>query len=95
MWQFLGTGNWEVRLDRKLAERRIYPSIDIAASSTRREELLLSGEELQRMWLLRRMMSVLAGSGGNSTEPTERLLDRLARTKSNSEFLENLTASEA
>ena len=93
--EFKGTGNWEVRLDRKLAERRIYPSIDIAASSTRREELLLSGEELQRVWLLRRMMSVLAGSGGNSTEPTERLLDRLARTKSNSEFLENLTAAEA
>ena len=93
--EFKGTGNWEVRLDRKLAERRIYPSIDIAASSTRREELLLSGEELQRMWLLRRMMSVLAGSGGNSTEPTERLLDRLARTKSNTEFLENLTAAEA
>lgn len=93
--EFKGTGNWEVRLDRKLAERRIYPSIDIAASSTRREELLLSGEELQRMWLLRRMMSVLAGSGGNSTEPTERLLDRLARTQSNFEFLENLTAAEA
>ena len=93
--EFKGTGNWEVRLDRKLAERRIYPSIDIAASSTRREELLLSGEELQRMWLLRRMMSVLAGSGGNSTEPTERLLDRLARTNSNTVFLENLTAAEA
>ena len=93
--EFKGTGNWEVRLDRKLAERRIYPSIDIAASSTRREELLLSGEELQRVWLLRRMMSVLAGSGGSATEPTERLLDRLARTKSNTEFLENLTAAEA
>jgi len=93
--EFKGTGNWEVRLDRRLAERRIYPAIDIAASSTRREELLLSGEELQRVWLLRRMMSVLAGSGGNSTEPTERLLDRLARTKSNAEFLENLTAAEA
>ncbi len=93
--EFKGTGNWEVRLDRKLAERRIYPSIDIAASSTRREELLLSGEELQRVWLLRRMMSVLAGSGGSATEPTERLLDRLAKTKSNTEFLENLTAAEA
>ncbi len=93
--EFKGTGNWEVRLDRKLAERRIYPSIDIAASSTRREELLLSGEELQRVWLLRRMMSVLAGSGGGATEPTERLLDRLAKTKSNTEFLENLTAAEA
>ena len=93
--EFKGTGNWEVRLDRKLAERRIYPAIDIAGSSTRREELLLSGEELQRVWLLRRMMSVLAGSGGGATEPTERLLDRLARTKSNTEFLENLTAAEA
>ena len=93
--EFKGTGNWEVRLDRKLAERRIYPAIDIAGSSTRREELLLSGEELQRVWLLRRMMSVLAGSGGSATEPTERLLDRLARTKSNTEFLENLTAAEA
>lgn len=93
--EFKGTGNWEVRLDRKLAERRIYPSIDIAASSTRREELLLTGEELQRVWLLRRMMSVLAGSGGGATEPTERLLDRLAKTKSNTEFLENLTAAEA
>ena len=93
--EFKGTGNWEVRLDRKLAERRIYPSIDIAGSSTRREELLLSGEELQRVWLLRRMMSVLAGSGGNATEPTERLLDRLSRTKSNAEFLENLAAAEA
>ena len=57
--------------------------------------LLLSGEELQRVWLLRRMMSVLAGSGGGATEPTERLLDRLAKTKSNTEFLENLTAAEA
>lgn len=93
--EFKGTGNWEVRLDRKLAERRIYPAIDITGSSTRREELLLSGEELQRVWLLRRMMSVLAGSGGGATEPTERLLDRLARTKSNIEFLENLTAAEA
>ena len=50
--EFKGTGNWEVRLDRRLADRRIYPSIDIAASSTRREELLLSGPELQKVWLL-------------------------------------------
>ena len=92
--EFKGTGNWEVRLDRKLAERRIYPSIDIAASSTRREELLLSGEELQKVWLLRRMMSVLAGSGGSQTEPTERLLDRLMRSKTNDEFLETLAAAD-
>jgi transcription termination factor Rho len=91
--EFKGTGNWEVRLDRKLAERRIYPSIDIAASSTRREELLLSGEELQKVWLLRRMMSML-GSNGSSTEPAERLLDRLGRTKTNEEFLESMSVAE-
>ena len=93
--EFKGTGNWEVRLDRKLSERRIYPAIDIAASGTRREELLLSASELQKVWLLRRMMSVLSGSGAASTEPTERLLDRLSRTKSNAEFLESLTTAEA
>ena len=92
--EFKGTGNWEVRLDRKLAERRIYPAIDIAASSTRREELLLNGEELQKVWLLRRMMSMLS-SNGSATEPTERLLDRLSRTKSNVEFLESLVTSDA
>ncbi len=92
--EFKGTGNWEVRLDRKLAERRIYPSIDIAASGTRREELLLSGDDLQKIWLLRRMMSMLSGSNGNSTEPTERLLDRLAKTKTNVEFLESLATGD-
>ena len=93
--EFKGTGNWEARLDRRLAERRIYPAIDIAASGTRREELLLSGEELQKVWLLRRMMSMLAGPNGSSTESTERLLDRLSRTKSNAEFLESLTTADA
>ena len=91
--EFKGTGNWEVRLDRRLAERRVYPSIDIAASGTRREELLLNGEELQRVWLLRRMMSMLS-SNGSSTEPTERLLDRLSRTKSNEEFLDSLATAD-
>ena len=91
--EFKGTGNWEVRLDRRLAERRVYPSIDIAASSTRREELLLNGEELQKIWLLRRMMTMLSSNGG-STEPSERLLDRLARSKSNEEFLEQLAVGE-
>ena len=93
--EFKGTGNWEARLDRRLADRRIYPAIDIAASGTRREELLLSGEELQKVWLLRRMMSMLAGPNGSSTESTERLLDRLSRTKSNAEFLESLTTADA
>ena len=94
--EFKGTGNWELRLDRRLAERRIYPAVDIAASSTRREELLLGGEEIQAIWLLRRMMSVLGASGGpGATEPTERLLDRLARTETNAEFLQSLSAAEA
>jgi transcription termination factor Rho len=93
--EFKGTGNWEVRLDRKLAERRIYPSIDIAASSTRREELLLGSDAIQKIWLLRRMMSMLSSSGASQTEPTERLLDRLSRTKTNEEFLESLATAEA
>jgi transcription termination factor Rho len=93
--EFKGTGNWEVRLDRKLAERRIYPSIDIAASSTRREELLLGPDAIQKIWLLRRMMSMLSSSGASQTEPTERLLDRLSRTKTNEEFLESLATAEA
>ena len=93
--EFKGTGNWEVRLDRKLAERRVYPSIDIAASGTRREELLLDGDEIQKVWLLRRMMSMLSSSGASQTEPTERLLDRLSRTKTNAEFLESLQTADA
>lgn len=93
--EFKGTGNWEVRLDRKLAERRVYPSIDIAVSGTRREELLLDGEEIQKVWLLRRMMSMLSSSGASQTEPTERLLDRLSRTKTNAEFLESLQTVDA
>ena len=93
--EFKGTGNWEVRLDRRLAERRTYPAIDIAASGTRREELLLPADQLQKVWLLRRMMSMLSGSGTGSTEPTERLLERLSRTKSNEEFLASLTTAES
>lgn len=93
--EFKGTGNWEVRLDRKLAERRVYPSIDIAASGTRREELLLGADAIQKVWLLRRMMSMLSSSGASQTEPTERLLDRLSRTKTNEEFLESLATADA
>ncbi len=93
--EFKGTGNWEVHLDRKLSERRIFPAIDIVRSGTRREELLLEPEILQKVWLLRRMMSVLAGNNSGATEPTERLLERLSRTKSNAEFLASLTTADA
>ena len=92
--EFKGTGNWEVHLDRKLSERRVFPAIDIARSGTRREELLLPSDKLQRVWLLRRMMSMLS-SGNSQTEPTERLLERLSRTKSNDEFLSSLATADA
>jgi transcription termination factor Rho len=88
--EFKGTGNMEVHLDRRLAERRIFPSIDIHRSSTRREELLLPDPLLKQMWLVRRMMSAISSNSPNPTEPTERLLERIARTQTNEEFLATL-----
>lgn len=84
--EFKGTGNMELHLDRKLAERRIYPAIDIQRSSTRREELLLDDYTLRQVWMMRRMVSMLGGSEG-----TELLLSRLSKTQKNTEFLETLT----
>lgn len=83
--EFKGTGNMELHLDRKLAERRIYPSIDIQRSGTRREELLLDESTLRQVWTMRRMVSMLGGSEG-----TELLLSRLVKTQTNAEFLETL-----
>lgn len=83
--EFKGTGNMELHLDRKLAERRIYPSIDIQRSGTRREELLLDEATLRQVWTMRRMVSMLGGSEG-----TELLLSRLSKTQTNDEFLETL-----
>lgn len=83
--EFKGTGNMELHLDRKLAERRIYPSIDIQRSGTRREELLLDDYSLRQVWTMRRMVSMLGG-----TEGTELVLGRLAKTQTNSEFLMTL-----
>ncbi len=80
--EFKGTGNMELHLDRKLAERRVYPSIDIQRSGTRREELLLDDQTLKQVWTMRRMVSMLGGSEG-----TELMLSRLAKTKSNPDFL--------
>jgi transcription termination factor Rho len=88
--EFKGTGNMEVHLDRRLADRRIYPSIDIVRSGTRREELLMDEKTLQQVWLVRRMMAMIGSNSPNSTEPTERLLERLSRTKDNAEFLATL-----
>ncbi|MCU1364625.1 MAG: rho [Ilumatobacteraceae bacterium] len=84
--EFAGTANMELRLDRRLAERRIYPAIDVAASSTRHEELLFSGPQLQAVWKLRRELSDLAADGGVAAG-LEVLVSRLAASPTNDEFL--------
>jgi transcription termination factor Rho len=89
--EFKGTGNMELHLDRRLAERRIYPAIDIGRSGTRREELLLDENTLKQVWLLRRMVTMISSDSGNFVDGTERVLERLRRTKTNEEFLANLS----
>ncbi len=80
--EFKGTGNMELQLDRKLANKRVYPAIDVPASGTRREELLMKEEELQRVWILRKFMSDM-----NSNEAMEFLLAKMKGTRNNAEFL--------
>ena len=88
--EFKGTGNMELVLDRRLSERRIFPAIDIQRSGTRREELLLGENTTKQVWLLRRMVSMVATDSVNFTETTERVLERLSKTKTNTEFLAGL-----
>lgn len=93
--EFKGTGNMELHLSRKLQERRIFPAIDFERSSTRREELLLGPDLLQRVWLMRRMyLQMIAqppqGAGMDPAVATEAIVQRLAKTRNNQEFLENL-----
>lgn len=83
--EFKGTGNMELVLDRNLSNRRVYPSIDINRSGTRREEKLLSRKDLSRIWILRRLLSDMS-----VVEAMEFLLDRLQRTKTNREFLDTM-----
>ena len=80
--EFKGTGNMELQLDRKLSNKRVYPAIDVPASGTRREELLLDQEFMQRVWILRKFMSDM-----NSVEAMEFLLNRMKGTRNNEEFL--------
>jgi transcription termination factor Rho len=94
--EFKGTGNMEMHLSRRLEERRIFPAIDLERSSTRREDLLLGPDILQRVWLMRRMYIQMItqqpnGAGMDNSVATEAILQRLHRTKSNMEFLEGLT----
>jgi transcription termination factor Rho len=81
--EFKGTGNMEIHLDRRLLERRIFPCIDINRSGTRKEELLLSPQDLQRIWLLRKLLADM-----NSVDAMEFLLDKIMQTDSNREFLQ-------
>lgn len=94
--EFKGTGNMELHLSRRLQERRVFPSIDIERSSTRREDLLLGPDILPRVWLMRRMYLQMIGqppqgAGMDPAVATEAILQRLNRSKDNQEFLENLT----
>jgi len=88
--EFKGTGNMELHLDRRLAERRIFPAMDIQRSGTRREELLMDEESLKQIWLLRRMVGMIASDSANFVEGTDRVMDRLRKTETNAEFLANL-----
>jgi len=88
--EFKGTGNMELHLDRRLAERRVFPAMDIQRSGTRREELLTDENSLSKIWLLRRMVAMIASDSPNFIDATERILDRMRKTKTNAEFLDNL-----
>jgi transcription termination factor Rho len=81
--EFKGTGNMEVLLERKLADRRIYPAINVTRSGTRREELLTSEEDLQKLWILRKLISQM-----EPVEAMEFMMDRLKSTKTNAEFFD-------
>ncbi len=87
--EFKGTGNSEIVLDRKIAEKRLFPAIDILKSGTRREEEMVEKEELQKTWILRRILINMAGNGANNTaEALEFLLEKLKKTKDNKDFFE-------
>jgi transcription termination factor Rho len=88
--EFKGTGNSEIHLDRKLTDRRVFPSIDISKSGTRKEELLLPKEELNRVWVLRKVLTPLS-----PTEAMELLLSKMGKTKSNGEFLAAMAAGKS
>ena len=84
--EFKGTGNMELVLDRRLSDRRIYPSFDIVKSGTRKEELLLDKKTLARMWILRKLLNEM-----KVIEAMEFLLTRMKRTKTNEDFMETMS----
>jgi transcription termination factor Rho len=84
--EFKGTGNMEIHLDRKLVDKRVFPAIDINKSGTRKEELLMPKDELNRVWVLRKVRNPLS-----ATESMELLLDKLSKTRSNQDFLGSMS----
>jgi transcription termination factor Rho len=85
--EFKGTGNSEVILDRKLSDKRVFPAIDIQRSGTRKEELIIPKEDLARIWVLRKVLNPLS-----PVEAMELLIDKLGKTRSNAEFLGNMSS---
>ena len=85
--EFKGTGNMEINLDRKLADRRVFPAIDLMRSGTRKEELLLSGKELERAWILRKVLQQMS-----PVEAMELLREKMLKTATNAEFLESMAS---
>jgi transcription termination factor Rho len=85
--EFKGTGNMEIILDRKLVDKRVFPAIDIQRSGTRKEELLIPKEDLARIWVLRKVLNPLS-----PVEAMELLTERMAKTRSNAEFLANMSS---
>jgi transcription termination factor Rho len=83
--EFKGTGNMEIHLDRKLTDKRVFPSIDVQKSGTRKEELLISKEDLNRIWVLRKVLSPLS-----PVEAMELLLDKMSKTRTNADFLASM-----
>jgi len=83
--EFKGTGNMEIHLDRKLVDKRVFPAIDIQKSGTRKEELLIAREELNRIWVLRKVLNPLS-----PVEAMELLIDKMSKTKTNADFLSSM-----
>ena len=92
--EFKGTGNMELHLDRRMADRRLWPAIDIERSGTRHEELLQDESTLKQIWLLRRMMGIIGQNSNSPTEAAERILERMTHTQTNEEFLASITKPE-
>ena len=86
--EFKGTGNMEIHLDRKLTDKRVFPSIDVQKSGTRKEELLIPKEDLNRIWVLRKVLNPLS-----PVEAMELLIDKMSKTKSNADFLASMQRS--